>query len=561
MSEQHDPRIRVVRVENESQWVLTRAYNLGISTSSYDTIIRTDCDYALSENFLNAHPLNDGGRTFYAGNYGSARDENEVHLNGAVYIKRNDFFGVGGYDERIQTYGWDDEELYKRLEGKGNMTKLNLSFDHVSHVPHSDGARAQHDVKFVQVEIDLNSLLLSQLGIWNSSSMLKPDQQWNVVASEDRYALISSKQKTLPLKELVSQRAHEEAWLLALARRLANDYAMPWDIMGTMNVNTRRLLLTRLNERMKHRPSNKPARMLFVHCMHGLGNRLRAIASAMSYAKSTDRELVVVWEKDAHIAAVFEDLFITDEIVTMSRFNPKWPFQGYEKWDRSWLEFKFYNYMEMEGNNAIKGQVIEEDDTKHLYFKSAYIMEVSNSSTTNWDLDNEMLRSLKPVPEVSKLVDEHTSKGLNAMIGVHIRDRTLDRDIKNVDFGSEYGKSASTEMEHWRQKSSYKNFVTEMKRLIAQDDDLKFYVATDTINVFKALQDELPGRIVFTDRDCDGRDGRCVRFALVDLLCLAKTKQLVGSNWSSFTEAASRFGGKSPRLSGLHFANDTSTNP
>lgn len=292
--------------------------------------------------------------------------------------------------------------------------------------------------------------------------------------------------------------------------------------------------------------------------MHGLGNRLRALASAMSFAHTTDRELVLIWETDSHIAANFSDLF-TDDLIVITDFKPKWPFQGYDQWDKSWLSFDFFNYMEMEGNGATKGQHIADRPDKHLYFKSAYIME-ADSQLTNWEKDNQMLKSLTPVPEVSHMVAEQDGNGLRDMIGVHIRDRTLDRDIKNVNFDSEYGDAASREMEYWREKSSYKTFIDEMRRLIERDPSSKFYVATDTMDVVPKLEAEFPGKVFATRRDCDGRDGRCARFALVDVLCLAKTKELLGSNWSSFTEAASRFGGKAPRLAGKDFGVDLPLN-
>jgi hypothetical protein len=97
-----------------------------------------------------------------------------------------------------------------------------------------------------------------------------------------------------------------------------------------------------------------------------------------------------------------------------------------------------------------------------------------------------------------------------------------------------------------------------MSNLIKNESSLKFYVATDTREVIDALHRLFPGKISHTPRDCDGRDGRCARFALIDILCLAKTRKLYGSNWSSFTEAAERFGNLKALLAGRDFARDSS---
>jgi hypothetical protein len=139
---------------------------------------------------------------------------------------------------------------------------------------------------------------------------------------------------------------------------------------------------------------------------------------------------------------------------------------------------------------------------------------------------------------------------------MHIRDRTLARDIKNVNFTTEYGDKASDTMDYWRRQSSHTKFAAEMARLVTADPSAKFYVASDTREVTDDLARQFPGRILSTPRDCDGRDGHCVRFALVDMLSLAKTRKLYGSNWSSFTEAAQRFGAPKALLAGQDFGRE-----
>lgn len=553
-----DPRIKLIRVDGESEWVLSRAYNLAISASSHERIIRTDCDYALGRYFVDAHPLrNSGAPKFYAGNYRLARNPNEVHLNGAVVIRRADFFKVGGYDERIQTYGWDDEDLYTRLD-KAGISKSDVNYAHLYHVPHGDDARAQHDVRFVQVEIDLNRILLEKLNdSWTGKHMA--GSRWSIdPKSSSKYFRLKSLSAPRSLKQLSSSESYDEAWKLALEQRLANDYHVPWDILVYLDTASKRKLLNRMNKkaaaRAENKEQNKPVRILFAHCMHGLGNRLRALGSAMSYAHATDRELVVIWETDAHISAKFTDLFSSD-LVVLPKMKVQWPFQGVEKWDASWNSFKFINYMEMEGHGAKKGAWIVDEPSKHMYFKSAYIME-ADAKLTSWDMDNRNLRSLLPVASVADRIVELEKMGLSKMVGVHIRDRTLNRDIKNVNFKSEYGDEASNTMEYWRRKSSHLNFIKEMHRLLKEDPTLKFYVATDTVNVVRRLRDEFGNRVTVTERDCDSRDGFCIRYALIDILALGKTNKLLGSNWSSFTEAAERIGGKKALLAGKDFAVD-----
>ena len=588
-------RIKVIRVNGEPNWVLSRAYNLAINATSYSHVIRTDCDYQVGPEFVSAHnklmessqssavgdtsvtgsedPVHDG-KHYYAGNYDLARNENEVHLNGAVFIRRKDFLEVGGYDERIQTYGWDDEDLYNRLAGSG-LSKMNISYDHVSHVKHGDLSRAQSGVKFATVEIDLNSILLQKIGKpWNKDFTTSTRYE-TTEPSADNSIIIEAKQKPKALKDIVSKQEYDDAWGEALGRRLHDTYSIPWDIISSLEADHKERLLRRLMLRTENRESTKRAeldaagrqseivdvnslpipRVLVCHCMHGLGNRLRALASCMSFAKETSRELIVVWIPDNHIEARFSEMY-KSPLVVLEKMNVEWPFAGVEKWDAVWSQFKFHNYMEMEGKGAIKGETIQDIPGKHMYYKGAYIMEAANPEHTNWDKDNKMLRTLEPIESVKTMLSSLEEKGLGTdnIIGLHIRNRTLAKDIKNVNFIDEYGDEATKTMDMWRHKSGVHNFIKEMDRLLKKKPDTKFFVATDTFEVIHQLENMYGAdKILSFKRDCDDRDGSCVKYALADVYALSKVKTLYGSNWSSFTEAAERLGGIKAKLAGQDF--------
>lgn len=623
------PNVKLLRVEGEPKWVLSRAYNLGVNASSMESVLRIDCDYSVRPDFVSAHPLpaalqDSAAATqkteaekpgYYRGNYAKARNEDEVHLNGAVFIRRADFWAVGGYDERIQTYGWDDEDLYNRLE-KAGLRTLDLDYDKISHTPHGDGARAQSGVRFVGVEIDFNALLLEKLPVWvgpkgtveggaavthrstyvptvpgppsaaalaavaatsgSKSGVIDTASSATrakaAAPSGGNYLVIKAESVPKDLRALTATADADAAWDLSLGRRLHDQFDIPWDLLSSAAAPMKETFLTQLMTREAEmvkaataaagdvpRPLSaavpKP-RILLCHVMHGLGNRLRALGSCLSFASTTGRVPLIVWEKDAHIQASYGDLFAT-KLAVLDSFSPKWPdMKGGHEWDAAWKQYNFHNYMEMEGGGAVKGEQVLDEEDKSIYFKGAYIIE-ADPALTSWELDNEQLRALTPVPAVADMVAARAAEGLSGMIGVHIRNKTLDKDIDGVSFDDEYGVEAAATMEKWRLASGYPSFITEMRSLMAKDPALKFYVATDTAAVIDIMATTFPGKVVSTPRECDGRDGACVRLALVDILCLSKTKGLLGSNWSSFTEAAQRIGGVEARLAGEHFAKVT----
>lgn len=598
-------RVRVIRVEGEAQWVLSRAYNLAARAATRADLLRVDCDYSLAPNFLARHvlppspslmpPSADGGggssaessaadtgaseagtsltasalasAAFYSGHYEAARSENERHMNGALVVKRADLLAIGGYDERLQTYGWDDEDLYARLVAAG-LVKRTIDYDAITHIPHGDRERAQASVRFVGVEIDVNALLLRGLPPWSSTLAAGSRSTYSPGGggsgsrgmggkTQRAAAVLRATRVPANLRALTPAHAVAQAWNLALGRRLHDEWEVPWDLLSSMDSSVKERLLSRLVARAAAAKSSTAARprLLVAHVQHGLGNRLRAYGSAAAYAAATNRELVVVWQADAHIAANWTHLYDDSAHIVLSSFLPKWPdMKGGVSWDTAWGAFSFYNYMEMDGGGAVKGQPIPHEPAKSMYFKGAYVLEPTKPELSTWQAANNAIRALKPVPAVTAAVDVHVAAGLTDRVGVHIRCKALAADIADVpDADAEYGITATATMQRWRSAANVGTFSAEMRALVAAKPSTKFYVATDTAAAAVALRTDFPGAVDNQRRDCDGRDAACVVHALVDLLCLARTRALLGSNWSSFTEAAVRLGAPEPRLAGTHF--------
>lgn len=106
-------------------------------------------------------------------------------------------------------------------------------------------------------------------------------------------------------------------------------------------------------------------RYVVVDVKNGLGNRLRALASAMSVAHSLKRPLLLVWVPDLHCNCSFARLFQELPFVLLEEPIPS---------ERlSVQDFQVYNYMRGEPG-AVKEEAVEVDPDRHLYFKSAYVM-------------------------------------------------------------------------------------------------------------------------------------------------------------------------------------------
>jgi hypothetical protein len=132
-----DPRIRILRVESEPRWVLSYAFNAGFRAAACDTILKVDADIVLSPDFFQRNHVIDG--SFIAGNWRSAGDD-QSHVNGFFFISRQMLHRVGGFNEYITTYGWDDDDIYDRLTLLGQRRR-DVANGTILHLPHDDEDR------------------------------------------------------------------------------------------------------------------------------------------------------------------------------------------------------------------------------------------------------------------------------------------------------------------------------------------------------------------------------------------------------------------------------------
>jgi hypothetical protein len=282
-----------------------------------------------------------------------------------------------------------------------------------------------------------------------------------------------------------------------------------------------------------------PLRYVIVDAKNGLGNRLRALASAMAVAAALERPLMLVWVADLHCNCSFRNMFAPPLKFAVLE----------EELPRANLTddlFQVYNYMRPEPG-AVKDAQVEPDAQKHLYFKSAFLM---NHPAGIWRAAQPQVEKLTPVAEVaSKLVAD---KG---MIGLHVRnvfDAPRDDATAKVTLGEdavreaqkEYGTEGARQLMQWRKASHWTNFVPRIVALLQEhayqhpqglaQEPLHFYLAADSKEAYEGLSKRFPGRMLFTQRQCatercDFRDCTGMRYSLIDMMNLARTRLVLGS--------------------------------
>ena len=223
-------------------------------------------------------------------------------------------------------------------------------------------------------------------------------------------------------------------------------------------------------------------------------------------------------------------------------------------------EFQVYNYMRPEPG-AVKDAFVEADLNRHLYFKSAFIM---NHPAGGWKFAQRQIQRLTPVDRIAEMLQANKK-----MVGLHVRnvfDAPRDAQTNTSVTGAaavegaqkEYGAEGARQLMMWRKASHWTNFVPRMIALLRENsfrnplglaqEPLQFYLAADSEDAYTGLTKRFPNRIKFQQRDCasercDFRDCEGMIYSIVDMLNLGRTKLILGSGWSSYSEVAAYIGG------------------
>lgn len=274
-----------------------------------------------------------------------------------------------------------------------------------------------------------------------------------------------------------------------------------------------------------------------ISVQHGLGNRMRAYASARVLSDMKGGDFKLHWIPDHHCEAKFSDLFANDEdlieeLPDISNF-PKWV---------------YYNLVDLEQTDNWDDP-IDLDCSENILIKSQRRLNFSIDCTEE---ENEVLRMLRPSIRVERKISEIND--VRNFVGVHIRmEGGADTSAATYDNPDQWDKAGKKAMFHWRSKSHWTCFVAEMRRLVEKEPDLNFFVASDQDFVIEKLKEEFGTRIHSIERMYFDRSSDQIIEGLADIFLLSRCRSILASNWSSFSEIAVRMGGKNARYAGIDF--------
>jgi hypothetical protein len=232
----------------------------------------------------------------------------------------------------------------------------------------------------------------------------------------------------------------------------------------------------------------------------GLCNRMKGVLSGMRLSQITGHTLGLMWPVGPSVTCQFEDLFDM-QLEHLTSPDGCLPIQTWRFWvskdeiPTGWA--KAYPCPEFDGRaidleyNRIPQPV-----------RAAYLQQIAR---------------LRPRQEIVQRAERITD---GEFVSVHVRD--------GIDWKS------------WGRSVPLEGFFSAMDSL---PQITRFFVSAQTPETLAILSDRYPGRVIQQEDKQSSSDGvRHMQNALVDLLCLSRGSELIGTFGSTFTEMAWWFG-------------------
>lgn len=130
------PQVRVVRVDDDPGFSLTRARNAGGEAADTPWLAFFDVDILVADDFFRTVSENLVGGFYYRADPATAQTW------GSVICEREAYLKVDGYDTVYQGWGGEDDDFYALLEFAG-CKPGGMDGRRLSEIPHNDEARTR----------------------------------------------------------------------------------------------------------------------------------------------------------------------------------------------------------------------------------------------------------------------------------------------------------------------------------------------------------------------------------------------------------------------------------
>lgn len=254
-------------------------------------------------------------------------------------------------------------------------------------------------------------------------------------------------------------------------------------------------------------------------CLHlvprgGLANRLRAINSGFGFAANLGVNFSITWLARPECNCRFSDIFAPIPGVAAKSFT-RVPSRILDSFYDMGLPCLFNGHIFLD-NNVMSGK-----SGYDQLLTSIAEHDVTVRTTCDFYPDNGDFSWLRLETHLEREVARTASAFGKNTIGVHIRRGDNTRSI---------------------QYSRLEEFISLLGHEVNRDDRVQFYLATDCTQTEHDLREHFKEKLLSRKRELRRDCSQGIKDALIDMVCLSRTRKIYGSYWSSFSEVAAQIG-------------------
>lgn len=281
--------------------------------------------------------------------------------------------------------------------------------------------------------------------------------------------------------------------------------------------------------------------MIYIEPCGGLGNRMRAIDSAIRLAKFKKTGVKVFWKVNDELGAPFEELFepFSASSSVIEVINVPAPNYLNEPYDRYFTKFRKF----------LKPVLIDNADWEHEQISHEYISVfvelLEGKNIYDRDFDAYVKKTWNEIwPGNSYYIRSYSRFFGNPFSNYHyfvpkqeIRDKALQLVKLCGDF------SCGVHIRRTDQLSAIEistndKYVAMMEAELKRNPNTKFLLTTDSTAEKKLITEIFADKIITAEINL-GRDSvTAMKDAMMELYALAHMRKIIGSYWSSFTFTA-----------------------
>lgn len=475
----------------------------------------------------------------YAGNSRLVRAEGDEDLTGTLFIGKRDLLDVGGYDERIQDFGGEQEDLLERLQ-KNGMRRMDVDYNTLLHNHHEDeGERGLTSLQVEHlVEVAVNRELRHMVPPWNSleawrSFSFNGDSLSEMNASipsqmhaNVQYRSILARRRVQSIRDMLSADDVESVKSRVLSKMLYERFDLPGDFSDLLEWSDKDRILFGLLDKMQKANSNVTPRVLVIQCVGGMVSRLYALASGLAAAYHTDRLPIIVWEKEPPlVTAFFHELFEVQDHFMVVDVDLQYFFDEYGEIEHDQAVERMMDVYDLVGLNEGDSHPIRTTNGRHIFIRAFAAIEAEIVRFTSPMSMREQIQLFEFDESVQSRLRHLVDQRLSERLGIYLP--ALPSNQSDITEGI---------VSRVKEKIQHTGFGALPSAYIIGD--------LDTLESLRPMLGSVIGEspLLMT---CTAEETDCSRAEVSQLLALSKTKEFIATHEDKLWELVMLIRGQS----------------